>query len=262
MIEVPAAALRAGQMLADVDFLSIGTNDLSQYTFAADRMCGDLADLLDPWQPALLALARRLRGGRRRGGQARRRCGEAAAIPFSRWCSPASASPACRWRPAASRRCAMPWPRTPWTSAARSPRRPLLPPARRQPGRRWRCFAPAPVRRRRVPSAASWFRTDRTESPLTATCCWNQPFCPRATSESHGGPCSNCAPSSTSRDVAVGLVRVPNRSNTRATVGRPSGPPDHLPAVRRSAAAADWLSRAGWSSGRIGRRGPCRSRTP
>jgi phosphotransferase system enzyme I (PtsI) len=56
MIEVPAAALRARQVLASVDFVSIGTNDLSQYTMAADRMNGELADLLDPWQPAVLRL--------------------------------------------------------------------------------------------------------------------------------------------------------------------------------------------------------------
>jgi phosphotransferase system enzyme I (PtsI) len=56
MIEVPAAALRAADLLPEVDFVSIGTNDLAQYTFAADRMQGELADLLDPWQPALLDL--------------------------------------------------------------------------------------------------------------------------------------------------------------------------------------------------------------
>jgi phosphotransferase system enzyme I (PtsI) len=56
MIEIPAAALRAREILEVVDFLSIGTNDLSQYTFAADRMDGSLHELLDPWQPALLNL--------------------------------------------------------------------------------------------------------------------------------------------------------------------------------------------------------------
>ena len=56
MIEIPAAALFAREILSEVDFLSIGTNDLSQYTFAADRMEGTLQELLDPWQPALLAL--------------------------------------------------------------------------------------------------------------------------------------------------------------------------------------------------------------
>jgi len=58
MIEIPAAALRAADLLVHADFLSIGTNDLAQYTLAADRMAGDLADLLDPWQPALLDLIR------------------------------------------------------------------------------------------------------------------------------------------------------------------------------------------------------------
>ena len=56
MVEVPAAALRARQLLAHVDFASIGTNDLAQYTMAADRLQGELADLLDPWQPAVLDL--------------------------------------------------------------------------------------------------------------------------------------------------------------------------------------------------------------
>src|SRR5690349_13405150 len=56
MVEVPAAALCAQDLLGSLDFLSIGTNDLSQYTLAADRMCGELSDLLDPWQPALLRL--------------------------------------------------------------------------------------------------------------------------------------------------------------------------------------------------------------
>lgn len=56
MIEVPAAALRAEQILQEVDFVSIGTNDLAQYTMATDRLLGDLADLLDPFQPALLDL--------------------------------------------------------------------------------------------------------------------------------------------------------------------------------------------------------------
>ncbi len=56
MIEVPSAALLAHRMLEVVDFLSIGTNDLTQYTMAADRMATDLAHLTDAWQPAVLQL--------------------------------------------------------------------------------------------------------------------------------------------------------------------------------------------------------------
>jgi hypothetical protein len=48
--------LRADALAGAVDFPSIGTNDLSQCTYAADRQVGELAELLDPWQPALLAL--------------------------------------------------------------------------------------------------------------------------------------------------------------------------------------------------------------
>jgi phosphotransferase system enzyme I (PtsI) len=81
MIEIPAAALRAGAVLRDVDFLSIGTNDLSQYTFAADRMCGDLADLLDPWQPALIALIAACATAGAEAGKPVGVCGESAADP-------------------------------------------------------------------------------------------------------------------------------------------------------------------------------------
>ncbi|WP_405100229.1 phosphoenolpyruvate--protein phosphotransferase [Micromonospora sp. NBC_01412] len=81
MIEVPAAALRAGQVLRDVDFLSIGTNDLSQYTFAADRMCGDLAELLDPWQPALIGLIASCAAAGVEAGKPVGVCGESAADP-------------------------------------------------------------------------------------------------------------------------------------------------------------------------------------
>jgi phosphotransferase system enzyme I (PtsI) len=56
MIEVPSAAITARDVLQEVDFASIGTNDLAQYTLAADRLAGELAELLDPWQPSLLRL--------------------------------------------------------------------------------------------------------------------------------------------------------------------------------------------------------------
>jgi phosphotransferase system enzyme I (PtsI) len=81
MVEVPAAALRAGALLAEVDFLSVGTNDLSQYTFAADRASPELADLLDPWQPALLELIRACAAAGVAAGKPVGVCGEAAADP-------------------------------------------------------------------------------------------------------------------------------------------------------------------------------------
>jgi phosphotransferase system enzyme I (PtsI) len=82
MVEIPSAALRAPAILAEVDFLSIGTNDLSQYTFAADRMCGTLAELLDPWQPALLALVAACGEAGRAVGKRVGVCGEAASDPM------------------------------------------------------------------------------------------------------------------------------------------------------------------------------------
>ncbi|MGE5697132.1 MAG: phosphoenolpyruvate--protein phosphotransferase [Candidatus Sericytochromatia bacterium] len=82
MIEVPAAALLAEKMLEHVDFLSIGTNDLAQYTMAADRMSAELAALTDPWQPAVLSLvAATARAGAQRGKPVGV-CGEAAADPL------------------------------------------------------------------------------------------------------------------------------------------------------------------------------------
>ena len=81
MIEIPAAALRAADLLVHADFLSIGTNDLAQYTLAADRMAGDLADLLDPWQPALLDLIRMTAQAGLAVGKSVGVCGEAAASP-------------------------------------------------------------------------------------------------------------------------------------------------------------------------------------
>lgn len=58
MIEVPAAALMADKIMPHLDFVSIGTNDLTQYTMAADRLSPQLAYLTDPWQPAVLRLIR------------------------------------------------------------------------------------------------------------------------------------------------------------------------------------------------------------
>lgn len=82
MVEVPALALRASQVLEHCDFISLGTNDLSQYTFAADRMLTALADLVDPWQPALLDLVRLTANAGLHKGRPVGVCGEAASDPL------------------------------------------------------------------------------------------------------------------------------------------------------------------------------------
>jgi phosphotransferase system enzyme I (PtsI) len=56
MIEVPAAALLIDRFLEHFDFVSVGTNDLIQYTLAIDRADGSVAHLYDPWHPAVLQL--------------------------------------------------------------------------------------------------------------------------------------------------------------------------------------------------------------
>jgi phosphotransferase system enzyme I (PtsI) len=82
MIEVPAAALRARHMMEIVDFASIGTNDLTQYAMATDRMAGELAELLDPWQPAVLDLIAAAGAAGKAVGKPVGVCGEAARDPL------------------------------------------------------------------------------------------------------------------------------------------------------------------------------------
>jgi phosphotransferase system enzyme I (PtsI) len=81
MVEIPSAALTADAVLAVADFASLGTNDLTQYTMAADRMLGPLATLQDPWHPAVLRLVAMTCDAGRRAGRPVGVCGEAAADP-------------------------------------------------------------------------------------------------------------------------------------------------------------------------------------
>lgn len=82
MVEVPASALLADRVLAHADFASIGTNDLTQYTMAADRMLGSVAGFQDPWHPAVLRLVREVGAAGARLGKPIGICGEAAADPL------------------------------------------------------------------------------------------------------------------------------------------------------------------------------------
>ncbi|MFJ2905104.1 phosphoenolpyruvate--protein phosphotransferase [Streptomyces sp. NPDC087212] len=82
MVEIPSAALRARSVLQEVEFLSLGTNDLAQYTFAADRQVGAVSRLQDPWQPALLDLVALSAEAAQAEGKSCGVCGEAASDPL------------------------------------------------------------------------------------------------------------------------------------------------------------------------------------
>ncbi|BDU11331.1 phosphoenolpyruvate-protein phosphotransferase [Aurantimicrobium sp. INA4] len=81
MAEVPSLALVADQVLESADFVSIGTNDLTQYTMAADRMLGSVGSYQDPWHPAVLRLIKQLGDAGKETGKPVGVCGEAAADP-------------------------------------------------------------------------------------------------------------------------------------------------------------------------------------
>ncbi|SFR85190.1 phosphoenolpyruvate--protein phosphotransferase [Agromyces sp. CF514] len=82
MVETPSAALIADRVLAIADFASIGTNDLTQYTMAADRLLGSVASLQDPWHPAVLRLIGEVGDAGAKAGRPVGICGEAAADPL------------------------------------------------------------------------------------------------------------------------------------------------------------------------------------
>lgn len=81
MIEVPAAALTLPMLLQHLDFVSIGTNDLIQYTLAIDRADEAVAHLYDPWHPAVLHLIADTIRLARKAGKDVSICGEMAGDP-------------------------------------------------------------------------------------------------------------------------------------------------------------------------------------
>lgn len=81
MAEIPSVAIVADQVFSSCDFVSIGTNDLTQYLMAADRLLGGLGSYQSPWHPAVLRLVKMLGEAAERAGKPLGVCGEAAADP-------------------------------------------------------------------------------------------------------------------------------------------------------------------------------------
>ena len=80
MIETPSAAIISDQIFSVVDFASLGTNDLTQYVMAADRLDSRLSDLTNSWNPAVLRMTELI--GKNRQTKPLGVCGEAGADPL------------------------------------------------------------------------------------------------------------------------------------------------------------------------------------
>lgn len=85
MVEIPSAAVTADLLIREAAFLSIGSNDLTQYTLAVDRQNGKIGSLFNPFQPAVLRLIRTVieTANRAGGGKFAGMCGEMASDPLA-----------------------------------------------------------------------------------------------------------------------------------------------------------------------------------
>lgn len=83
MIEIPAAAVMSDRLAHEVDFFSIGTNDLTQYTLAVDRTNNNLADLANAFDPAVLRLIARVAESAHEHGKTVGVCGELGGDPVA-----------------------------------------------------------------------------------------------------------------------------------------------------------------------------------
>jgi phosphotransferase system enzyme I (PtsI) len=81
MVEIPAIAMALGDLKGKLDFISVGTNDLSQYLFSADRMNAGFGNLLSPWQPALVRMLQKIAIDSEAAGITSAVCGESASDP-------------------------------------------------------------------------------------------------------------------------------------------------------------------------------------
>jgi len=83
MVEIPSAAVLADQFAKEVDFFSIGTNDLIQYSMAADRMSEKVAYLYQPYNPSILRLIKMVVDASHKEGKWTGMCGEMAGDPLA-----------------------------------------------------------------------------------------------------------------------------------------------------------------------------------
>lgn len=83
MVEIPSAAIMADALIKEVDFFSIGTNDLTQYTLAVDRTNEKISDLYDPLHPSVLRLVRNVIEESHKAGKWTGMCGELAGDPMA-----------------------------------------------------------------------------------------------------------------------------------------------------------------------------------